>query len=462
MLLLLPQRYRLIFTIMIKKIFLMLLLLASATAKAQVKVDVVVFGATASGTAAAIQAARSGVKVVLIEPSAYVIGKEEPKINIPAFNSGIWKEWKDAYQLNNDTLSKNKKLKIASVDNLPFFKNSTIKLDYRQTLERIVKSVKNLQYFKSTQVMGIIGKKNGWVINIKVNGQVQEIRAKLLVDATNLASESPLLKFGILKFSENGKIKSLVSYTPEQIKQPYLQTNKLYRTTVAAGYGKDSTQIFSIPVGIFIPQEKDNLLVISKQASIQGLNADDFNLALQISIGQAAGGLAAYGPFFNTSPKNANVRILQGEVFNYKGQILPIKDVSERDSAYKPIQQILISGLLKLDFEKGLFYPNLLVSPEEIKPIMAELYTRSKLWYIENKASPALTVESTISLISLIGSREIIDITRELSDKWNKKYGFASTFDLQRKLNRKEFAVIINDYLKPYKVRVDFNGNFLR
>ena len=151
------------------------------------------------------------------------------------------------------------------------------------------------------------------------------------------------------------------------------------------------------------------------------------------------------------------------DLFKLECTYSPINyDPSEQDSAYKPIQQILISGLLKLDFEKGLFHPNGFVSAEEIKPTMAELYTRSKLWYIENKTSAALTVESTISLISLIGSREIIDITRELSDKWNKKYGFASTFDLQRKLTRKEFAVVINDYLKPYKVRVDFNGNFLR
>jgi hypothetical protein len=447
---------------MIKKILLMLLVLTALNLKAQNKVDVIVFGASASGTAAAIQAARSGVKVILIEPTANIIGNQDPKMNILAFNSGIWKEWKDGYQLNNDTLHKNKELKITSIDNLPFFKNISSKIDYRETLARIVKSVKNLQYFKSTEVVGIEEKKNGWEVNIKVNGEVQEIKAKLLVDATDLPTESPLFKFGILNFSENGKIKSLISYTPDQQKQPYLQTNKLYRTSIAAGFNKDSSQVYAIPAGIFIPKEKDNLLVISKQASFQGIDASEFNLALQISIGQGAGGLAAFGPFFKTSPKNANVRILQSEVFNYKGQILPIKDVSEQDSSYKAIQQIIISGLLKLDFEKGLFYPSTLVNAEELRPIMTELYSRSKLWYLENKASSTITVESSISLISFISGREIIDINRELSNKWNKKYGFSNKFDLKTQLTRKEFAVIINDYLKPYTIRVDFNGNFVR
>ncbi len=418
-----------------KNLFILFFLMFSGKANAQLKTDVLVLGGSASGTACAIQAARSGVKAILIEQNDFLISPTEPNLNIPAFNSGIWREWKNY--------------------------TDSSKATPRIAIEAIIKKVKNLQLIKNAKVLAINEKKNGYTVKIMLNGKSQEIKAKLLVDASQNLGLSQVVKFGILKLNADDQINAVITYTTLHQKQPYQQSNKLYRTSIAAGFGKNSSQIFAIPAGVFIPNVKNNLLIINKHASLEAVKTDDFNLALWVSIGQATGGLAAYGPFFKTATKNANVRTLQSEVFNFKGQILPIIDVNPQDSAYKAIQQIIISSVLKLDFNTGLFYPDSLVNATDVKPPLCELFTRAKLWFAENEAKP-LNLENLISLFSFISSRETADITREIKQKWSSKYQFLPAIDLQMPLTRKKFSVLVNDYLQPYKIRVDFEGNFIK
>lgn len=418
-----------------KNLFTLFILFFTHQAYAQFKTDVLVLGASASGTACAIQAARSGVKSILIEKNNYLISPNQPSLQIPAFNSGIWGEWK--------------KLSDSS------------KTTPLNSLETIVKKVKNLQFFKNARVIAISENNNSYLVKILLNGKKQEIKAKVLVDGNEDYQSSYLVKFGILKFNAQKQIDALVKYNRQSQTNPNQQINNLYRTVVATGFGKDSSQIFTIPVGVFIPKGKNNLLVINKSAAICDTIANDFNLALWVNIGQATGGLAAYGPFFKTALKNANVRVLQSEVFNFKGQILPITDVGTQDSAYKAIQQIIISGVLKLNFNTGQFYPDSLVNSNDIKPAFCDLFTRAKLWYSENNPK-SINLENAISLFSFINGREEEDIIREIKEKWKIKYGFLTDVNFKNPLTRKQFSVIVNDYLQPYKIRIDYEGNFIK
>ncbi len=418
-----------------RNLFVLFILLIANQANSQFKTDVLVLGASASGTACAIQAARSGVKAILIDQNNYLICPNEPNLNIPAFNTGIWGEWK---RLSDSS-------KTAPLN----------------SLETIVKKVKNLQLFKNAKVLAISENNNNYTVKILLNGKKQEIKTKVLVDASEDYQSCYLVKFGILKLNAQNQIDALVTYNTPSQNKPDQQINNFYRTSVAAGFGKDSSQIFAVPAGVFIPQGKNNLLVINKLVGVGDSISNDFNLALWVNIGQATGGLAAYGPFFKTAIKNANVRVLQSEVFNYKGQILPITDVSTQDSAYKAIQQIIISSVLKLDFNTGQFFPDSLVNPKDIKPALCELFTRAKLWYSENEPI-LINLENAISLFSFINSREEPDIKREITEKWKIKYGFLVDINFKRPLTRKQFAVIVNDYLQPYKIRVNFDGNFIK
>lgn len=413
-----------------KFIFTVLILVITNQASAQLKTDVLVLGATASGTACAIQAARSGVKAILIEPSDKIISVNEPNLNIPAFKSGIWCEWKNH--------------------------SDSSKTTPRNSLETIIKKVKNLQFFKNVKVLSINYHTNNYTVKIILNGQQQEIKTKILVDASENVQTPYSQTFNTLKIKTKKPIKSFLTYTLQQ-----QQTNKLYRTTVAAGFGADSSQIFAIPVGAIIPTWIENLIVINQLNAYNGINSDSFNLALRLNLGQAAGTLAAYSPFFKTPILMANVRILQSEVLNYKGQILPIIDVSPQDSAYKAIQQCIISSVLKFDFKTGMFYPNSLVNANDVQPALCDLFTRAKIWYAENP-NKVLNLENTVSLFSFITTREAEDINREVFEKWKIKYGIILPFDIKKPLTRKQFAVLVNNYLQPYKIRVDLEGNFLK
>lgn len=424
---------------MIKKFTWIIFMVLSVEAQAQYKPDVIILGGSAAGTAAAIQAARSGVKTLLINPSSSLIGDTTPEMNIAAFDTGLWKEWKDKYKKASDS----------------------ILTDPRNVLTEMVKSTKDLQYLNATQVSGISERKDGWEIKVMINGKTEEIKCKVLVDATTNSAASLLAKNNILKFDENGKFVNLVNYNQKHQTLPYEQLQKLYRTSGAAGFGKDSLSIYYIPLGVYIPQEKENLLVIS-MAAFRDFKIEDFkNIALWMNMGQAVGALAAYGPFFDTTPSKANVRLTQGEMFTHKSFLYPVLDVKTDDYAWHPVQKVIASGILRLDFKTGLFNPNETVKATDIKAVMAELFPRSRIWFIENKIDD-LIVANVISLLSFVSGRDPISIQQELSADWKNKYKFSSDFKDDQLINKIELAVLLDAYLAPFNIRIDFNGYFLR
>jgi hypothetical protein len=423
---------------MIKRTLWIFIILFSIKTQAQFKPDVIVIGGSAAGTSAAIQAARSGVKTLLIVPSDNLIGDVAPSMNIPAFNLGFWKEWKDDFLKTSDSVQTTPQL----------------------VLEKIVKKTKDLSFLKATPILGIEEKKNGWEIKVNINGKQETIKCKVLVDATTNSANSVLSQFNILNLDKNGKFENLVAYTKQQGNKPYDQQQKLYRTSGAAGFGKDSVAQF-IPLGVFIPKEKDNLLIVSMSAFKDFETGDFKNIALWTNMGQSVGALAAFGPFFDTTPSKANIRLTQGEMFTYKSFLYPVKDVDVTDSAWYPIQKIIASGVLKFDFNTGLFNIKEGVKVSDFKEVMATLYPRSKIWFIENKLSD-MTVKSSISLFSFISGRDPISIKQEIEKDWKEKYGFTNSYSESEVINKKEFAVLLDRYISPFNVNVDFNGNFIR
>ena len=47
----------------------------------------------------------------------------------------------------------------------------------------------------------------------------------------------------------------------------------------------------------------------------------------------------------------------------------------------------------------------------------------------------------------------------EIAQTWKRK-GLSGDFTTQRKLNRVEVAVLVDELLDPFKVEVDWNGEF--
>ena len=425
---------------MIKKYTWIILLILSVKAQAQYKPDVIVLGSSVAGTSTAIQAARSGVKTLLIDTSKTFMAHENPSLNIPAFNFGLFKEWKDAHKKANDSIPTTEK----------------------SVLEKIVRNTKSLDYLNGVQITSITDKKGTWELKVIINGKTEEIKCKALVDASADIKTSFIAENNIIEFDKEGKYLSLIAFDKTYQKLPHQQVQKLYRTSGAAGFGKNSTNLFTIPLGIFIPKEKENLLIISS-AAFKGFKTEELNnTALWVNIGQSVGALAAYGPFFNTTPSKASIRITQGEMFTYKSFLYPVLDIKIDDYAWYPIQKVITSGLLKLDFEKGLFYPDEVVKAEDIKAILSELYPRSRIWFIENKTVTVMTIKDVISAISFTTGRDAISVAQELEADWKNKYKFSSAFADDKIINKKEMAVLLDAYLSPFNIGVDFNGNFLR
>ena len=425
---------------MIKKYAWIILLILSFKAQAQYKPDVIVLGSSIAGAATAIQTARSGVKTLLIDTSKTFMQGKNPSLDVPAFNFGLFKEWKEAYKKANDSVPTTEKA----------------------ILEKIVKNTKSLDYLNGVQITSITNKKGTWVLKVVINGKTEEIKCKALVDASADFKTSFIAENNIINFDKNENYLSLISFDKTSQKLPYQQLQKIYRTSGAAGFGIDSTSLFTVPLGIFIPKEKENLLIVSP-AAFKGFNVDELqNTALWVNIGQAVGALAAYGPFFNTTPSKASIRVTQGEMFTYKSFLYPILDVKINDYAWYPIQKVITSGLLKLDFEKGLFNPEEAVKAEDIKAILSELYPRSRIWFIENKTVTVLSVKDVISAISFTTGRDAISVAQELEADWKSKYKFTSAFTADKIISKKEMAVLLDAYLSPFNIGVDFNGNFIR
>ncbi|MBK0381468.1 FAD-dependent oxidoreductase [Pedobacter sp. SD-b] len=422
----------------IKRIIWIALVFLTVKTQAQYKPDIIVIGGSAAGTAAAIQGARSGVKTLLIAPSDNLIGDVPPSMNIPAFDLGLWKEWKDKFIKTADTV------------------NTTPQL----VLESIVKNTKDLSFLKATPILGIAQKKNGWEVKVNINGKPEDIKCKVLVDATTNSANSLLTQFNVLSLDKEGKFDNLVSYTKEKRNKPYDQTQKLYRTSGAAGFGKDSVLNF-IPLGVFIPIEKENLLVVSMSA-FKDFDTDDFkNIALWTNMGQAVGALAAYGPFFDTTPAKANIRLTQSEMFTYQSFLYPVLDIKTNDAFYNAIQKTISTGLLKFDFKTGRFNPNELVKNSDIKPIMTEIYPRAKIWFIENKPD-TLTLKNVISLFSFISGKDPITMQEEIMKGAIEKFGFSPDFKDTTLINKRAFAILSDIYLSPFNTNVDFNGYLQR
>ncbi|RRN77786.1 FAD-dependent oxidoreductase, partial [Pseudoxanthomonas sp. SGD-10] len=377
-----------------------LFILFNFSAKAQFKTDVLVIGGSASGSAAAIQAARSGVKVTLLEKGNYLIADGQPELDVPAFETGIWKEWKDSCKKDIDSLQQT---------------------DARLTLEEIVKKTKNLQYFKNLQILSVRQKGKGWEVAINRGSKKETVRAKILVVAEFSAKNNVISEFNLLPLTD-GKINGLAVYNSIQRANPYKQPNKVYRTSGATGFGKDFTSLHFIPMGAFIPKENPSILVANHQALIDGFSDVDLkNIALWTNIGQMIGALAAYGPFFDTTPDKANIRLTQGEIINFKNVLYPVLDVDPQSYSWIPIQKMIASQILKHDFITGKFHPDSIVLKEDLREILSELHPRSRIWFLENTGFSKLSIKEAVSLLSFISGKEEFSIHEELKTAWESK-----------------------------------------
>lgn len=272
---------------------------------------------------------------------------------------------------------------------------------------------------------------------------------------------------------ESRHVKGVVRMVSDDIFKRYDRESKLFRTSIAVGDAmpaddKQAFPAYCIPLGAIVARDVDNILVTEKALSVtQEVNASTMDPSVQMTLGQGVGATAAFCAFFKTTTKHLRVRIIQGEILDYKGYIVPLTDILQKNPHFRAIQQVCATGLLKgIQKTNGnaieiYFEPNDPVNTEEIRPVLDEIYTRSFLWFNKEKPGAQFTLGNLLSLISDYTLTDPKTLQIYLQKAWTSQFKLNGTFDLNRPVTRLEFAVLTNRYLNPFAKTVDLTGRIV-
>jgi len=209
-----------------------------------------------------------------------------------------------------------------------------------------------------------------------------------------------------------------------------------------------------------VVKDLDNLLVTEKAISVTSLvNARTSTPSVQMTLGQGVGATATYVAFFKTTTKHLSVRTIQGEILDYKGYLLPITDIQQKDPHWRAVQQVCATGMLK---RKGvLFGPNEIVTTEEVKPVFDEIYTRAFIWFNKEKPGEKLTLGNLLYFISDYTLTDKSTLENSVKKLWKPIFKLPGELDVNRPVTRLEFAVLANKYLNPFAKTVDISGKIV-
>ncbi len=436
---------------MVKKLFVILLAFNCSFLYAQtIKTDVLVIGGGAAGVAAAVQCARSKVKTVLVESSP-ALGENLPgngiftvsaNKNIP---SGIWGE----FRLRAREFYKGKP-GFDTAHNAPLkFERPAAQFIFK----KLTDTVKNLAVYLNSSFAAI--KKDGdrWEVTVLHDKKPIVFKVRVIVDATQNAEVAK---------KAGAKIKSVFDIE-------YAGAKK-YRTSIASGDNFPEKinpantypppPAWYIPISSVILKDADNIILAETGLSAQK-NME--YLPVQLQLGQGVGTIAAYCAFFKTTTKNLKVRVIQGELLDFKGYILPFSDISTKDPTWRAVQQVCATGLLKgvQHNSQFVFAPDDVVTTAEIKPVLTEIYTRAFLWFNKEKPGDTFTLGNLLSLISDYTLTDPQTLHLTMQKAWKTQYKFTRDFDPTRPVTRREFAVLANRFLNPFARTVDLEGKLL-
>lgn len=374
---------------------------------------VLVIGNSNAALAAGVQSAISGVKTtILLQAGGFDLSPIDGGLS-SGIEATFLKKYKAFLNQNDSTKA------------IPFDK-----LKANSSLGAWVDSIKNLVIVKNVMWVKADRSGNNWVFKLS-DGST--IRPKVLINPADA------------KLNEALKITAPTATNWNKLDY----NNTLCRTSVASGKFTNGTtaNIFSM-YQLFVPNQ-ENLVWISDAQSM--------------SIGQAAGATAAYAAFFDTKTSLSNLKKIQGELINYKLDLMPFADIKQPDTNWKAIQFVGVTGVLKaeIDEKSAKFAPDKLVTTEEIKQPIKDFYYKAQIWFDDYKNSK-ITIGSALDMISYVGNKSLETMKKEIQKKWKTNYQFKTDFDLERQINRRELAVLLQDYMPPFNVNVDDKGKVVR
>ena len=285
-------------------------------------------------------------------------------------------------------------------------------------------------------------------------------------------------KFPLIPYyREARRIKGIVTFSLNYIKNPYDQKYPLYRTGILVGDypvdhhhdahpdKKSLPQLafypipsYSLPLGSIISKKTSNFLVAEKSISVSNLvNGTTRLQPVVLQVGQIAGLIASESIKNNISTNEIDTRDIQTKILNNGGYIQPYLDVEKNHPFFKAYQRIGSTGILRATglnigwSNQTWFYPERSIVLDQLLKDLGNYYDLNK-----NPLSD-LRTKTIFKWISLVQNQEI----KNQQKIWNA-LGL-SNFNIDRKINRGEFAIILDYFLNPFNnFKVDIKGNIIK
>nr|WP_226904983.1 FAD-dependent oxidoreductase [Pedobacter schmidteae] len=277
---------------------------------------------------------------------------------------------------------------------------------------------------------------------------------------------------------EARRLDGKVTLTVNDVASPYLQKTSLYRTGIAIGdYPIDHHHLknaaapqidfinikvpsYNIPLGALVPKNADGIIVAEKSISVTNIVAGASRLQpVVLTVGQAAGALAAVAIKNKQQPAQVSIREVQTALLESKAYLMPFIDVKPEDKNFVAMQKIGATGILKgtgIAYKwanQTWFYPEqpineytLVEGFKSFYPVMADLTPSGKL---VNAAFAA-------KLLSSVSKKEITlsAISKIINENMAKQELNSETV-----LSRRALSVLIDHFLNPFAQPIDFNGS---
>jgi hypothetical protein len=282
---------------------------------------------------------------------------------------------------------------------------------------------------------------------------------------------------------ESRRIHGVVRFNVNHVAKPFSQSEALYRTGIAVGdYPIDHhhkrypewdklpdlhfypVPSYNVPLGVLVPESVNGLIVAEKSISVSNLlNGSTRLQPVVLQIGQAAGALAAKALKQKKAIAQTSVRSVQQALLDAGGYLMPYLDLPKTDVHFKAVQRIGATGILKGEGKnvgwsnETWFNVDKLVNAAELKKDLME-FEPNFSWKSENKE---LVVNEAIELVySLATFYRIKKVNQaKIIANWQKLQ--LSNYDAERKITRKELAILLDTYIKPFTLKeVDMKGKF--
>ena len=277
-------------------------------------------------------------------------------------------------------------------------------------------------------------------------------------------------------YREARRIKGKVTFSLDYIKNPFDQIHPLYRTGILVGdYPVDHHHdahpdrynlpqlafypipSYSLPIGSIISKKNPNFLVAEKSISVSNLvNGTTRLQPVVLQIGQIAGLIASESVKNNINTHQIDVRNIQKKFLDTGGYIQPYLDVEKNHPFFKAYQRIGSTGILKGTGINVGWSNQTWFYPEDKIDFLDLLNGLDPYYDLDKYELKDLKISSVYKWISSILGEDI----NEIEKNW-ESLGLKN-FNKNKIINRGEFAIIVDYFLKPFEsFKIDFKGGII-